>query len=212
MPIRVLIAAYHTLLRAALRALLDTDPAIEVVAEAENTCMVFKHIASVHPHVLLLDINLSDMQGFENVRRLSQTWPDLHILLLSDYIDSNLVRDALIAGAAGCVLSQAAETTLITAIQTVAQGHLYAQPSMVRTLLTELYPTPLWPELQVSDLTDGEKSIVRMIAQGCTNRQVAQELALNLQTVTSQREEIMLKLGLHNRTELMRYVSLRQLG
>jgi two-component system response regulator NreC len=211
MTIRILIAEHHAVLRAALRALLDAEPDFEVVGEAEHMGGVFCLAAALRPEIILLDIGMPDLRGFQALRRLSRKLPTARVLLLTDSAESSLAWDALAAGVAGCVVSQAAETTLVTAIQTVAQGYIYVQPSLVQTLLTELRLQSLRPELGEEDLTAGEVDVVRLIAQGYTNRQVAEALDLSVQTVESHRASVMLKLGLHSRVELVRYASARRL-
>ena len=211
MTIRILIAEHHALLRATLRALLDAEPDFEVVGEAENMSEVFDLAATVRPEIILLDIGMPDLQGFPALRRLSARLPTVQVLLLTDSEESSLARAALAAGVAGCVFSQAAETTLVPAIQMVAHGYLYAQPSLVQTLLTELRLQPVWPEPGEEDLTADEAGVVCLIAQGYTNRQVAETLNLSVQSVESHRASAMLKLGLHSRVELVRYASARRL-
>jgi len=211
MSIRILIAENHAVLRAALRALLDTEPDLAVVGEAVNMGEVVCLAAALRPDVILLDIGLPGLQGFQALQRLRRALPTVQILLLTDSEESSLARDALVAGVAGCVVSQDAETTLVAAIQTVAQGCVYAPPSLVRTLLTELRLQPVWPELRAADLTACEVVIIRLIAQGYTNRQVAEELGVSVRTVECHRANIMLKLGLHSRMELVRYATAQRL-
>jgi len=212
MRIRILIAENHVVLRASLRALLDGEPDLDVVGEAGDMGEVLCLAATRRPDVILLDISLLDQQGFEALRRLSRALPTMQILLLTDSEESSLVRDALVAGAAGCVVGQAADSTLVVAVRAVSQGCIYIQPDMLRALLRDLRPQPAWSEEGAEDLTPREVDVLRLIAHGSSNRQVAEALDLSVQTVESHRANIMLKLGLHSRMELVRYAAARRLA
>jgi two-component system, NarL family, response regulator NreC len=212
MTIRILLAEHHAALRAALRSLLEAEPDLEVVGEAGDASELERLAGEIDPDVVVLDIGLLKIHDFEALRELNRRLPDARVLLLTDYADSGLVHDALVAGAAGCMLGQAAESTLVAATRAVALGYLHIQPSLMRALLTDLRPPPAWSESGAEDLTPREADVLRLLVQGCTNRQVAEELGVNVQAVESDREAIMLKLGLHGRAQLVRYAVAHQLG
>lgn len=211
MRIRILIAENHPVLRAALRALLGAEPDLEVVGEARDMGEVLCLAATLRPDIILLDINLPELQGFQALRRLSRALPSVQILLLTDSEESSLVRDALVAGAVGCVVRQAADSTLVAAIRAVSQGCIYIQPDLLRALLSDPRLPPAWSREDAEDLTPREADVVRLIAQGYTNRQAAAELGLSVRTVESHRENVVVKLGLHSRAELVRYATARRL-
>jgi DNA-binding NarL/FixJ family response regulator len=211
MMIRILIAEDHPVLRAALRALLETEPDFEVVDEAADTDEALRLADQARPDVVLLDLGLPDLRGFGAVRLLRQAPCDSQVLLLMDYEDAGLARDALLAGASGCVISQLADSTLVAAVRAVSQGQLYIQQCLMRALLADLAPRAAWPQEGSVDLSSQELDVLRLIAQGYTNRQMAEELGLSVRTVGSHREKIMVKLGLHSRVELARYAAARRL-
>jgi two-component system response regulator NreC len=209
--IRILIAEFHSALRAALRSLLGAEPDIEIVGEAGDTSAMLGLAGELRPDVIVLDIGLPDLHGFEALRQLSHALPTTQILLLTDYHDPCLVRDAVIAGAAGCVASQDAGSTLVAAVRTVGLGNLYVQPDTVRALLADLIAPAAWSVERRVALTPREEDVLRLVALGFTNRQVAAELDLSVQAVESARDTIMIKIGLHSRVELVRYAALRRL-
>jgi DNA-binding NarL/FixJ family response regulator len=211
MTVRIVIAEDHAVLCATLRALLDVEPDLEVVGEAANAGEVLCLIDQLRPDVVLLDLVLPDLQGFHTVCQVSRTLPTAHLLLLVDDEDVGVTREALLAGAAGCVVIRAAMTTLVCAVRAVAQGQLYIQPSVMRALLADWLPYPAWLQQSADRLTPREVDVVYLIAQGYTNREVAKTLGLSVRTVESHRENIMTKLGLHSRAELVRYAAARRL-
>jgi two-component system response regulator NreC len=155
----------------------------------------------------LLDINLLEQQGFEALRRLRRALDTIQFLLLTDSEASSLVSDALVAGASGCVFAQAADSTLVAAVRAVSQGYIYIQPDMLQAILRALHLQSTWSAEPGNDLTLREEEVLRLIAQGYTNRQAAEELGLTVQTVGSYREKIMSKLGLRSRAELVQYAA-----
>lgn len=209
--IRILLAEDHLVLRAALRALLDAEPDLEVVGEVGDMGAALGLASELRPDVIVLEIGLLARQGFDALRRLSRALATTRVLLLTDFQDPGLVRDAVVAGASGCVTSQEAGSALAAAVHTVACGNLYIQPGTVRALLTDLLAQPTGPADGTVPLTPRELEVLRLVASGSTNGQVATELDVSLQTVERDRETIMLKLGLRSRADLVRYAALRWL-
>lgn len=205
MSFRMLIAEGHPALRADLRALLEAEPDLEVAGEADNMRELLHLAGRLCPDIILLDVELPGLQGFEAIRQLCEALPNTQLLLLTDYLDAGLGRDALLAGAAGCVVSRAAASTLAVAARAVSQGQLYIQQSVVRALLAD--PLVRTVSSQQAGLTPRELDVLRLIAQGYTNRQVAEALALSVRTVESHRAKLMEKLDLHSRADLVRYAA-----
>lgn len=205
MAIRILIVDDHGVLRAGLRALLNSEADLEVVGEAVDGSDGLEQAARLQPDVVLLDISMPGMSGIEVTRRLAGQFPEIRILLLTIHEDTSLLREAIQAGAAGYILKRAVETELIDAIRAVAAGKIYVHPAMTRALLEEQQP-PVRKTPEVT-LTQRERDVLRLLVKGYTNRQIADELTLGVRTVESHRANLMTKLDLHSRVELVRYAA-----
>jgi two-component system response regulator NreC len=205
MSIRILIADDHGVLRAGLRALLNAEPNFEVVAEAADGKEALCLTEELRPDVALLDISMPGPDGIEVTRCLKEMMPEARILILTVHEDEGLLREAIRAGASGYILKRAAESELINAIQAVWRGDLYVHPAMTRTLLQDLHATFIPNEASIEPLTPREIEVLRLIAEGHTNRQIAEVLSISVRTVESHRANLMGKLGLNSRVELVRY-------
>ena len=203
--IRVLIADDHAIVRTGLRALLNSEPSMELVGEATGGYEAIELAGKSNADILVLDISMPDLDGISVTKKIKSQFPGLRILILTVHEDEALLREAIRVGAAGYVLKRAAETELISAIRAIMGGVLYVDPSMVRVLLSdEIKPTATLPE-SVEPLTHREKEILKLIAQGYTNRQTAEELNISTRTVEGHRANLVAKLGLRSRVELVRY-------
>jgi two-component system, NarL family, response regulator NreC len=204
MPTRILITDDHGVLRAALRALLKNEADMEVVGEAADGTEALRLAAELHPDVILLDMSMPGVSGMEVARELHQTLPDVRVLVLTVHEDEYMVREALQVGAAGYIIKRAFDTELINAIRSVANGDLYVHPALTRILVREHNAPAVLPHT-VSSLTRREMEVLQLIARGYTNAQVAEELSLSVRTVETHRSNLMDKLGLSNRVEIVRY-------
>ena len=207
MPLRTLIADDHGVLRAGLRALLNAEPDLEVVGEAANTDEVLRLANALRPDVVLMDISMPSFGGIEATRRLLEVQPDLRVLILTVHEDKALLQEAIRVGAAGYILKRAVGSELVDAIHAVARGDLYIHPAMTRALLPALSAKPAVESGQTESLTPREIEVLQLIAAGYTNRQIADRLTLSVRTVESHRANIMDKLGLRSRVELVRYAA-----
>ena len=205
MPIQILIADDHGVLRAGLRTLLNAEPNLEVIAEASDGNDVLRLASELRPDIVLLDISMPGPGGIEVTRRLKEALPELRVLILTAHEDESLLREAVQAGAAGYIIKRAVESELINAIHAVWRGDLYVHPAMTRALLKETSLFPSMPEPSVESLTPREIEVLRLIAKGYTNGQIAKELSLSVRTVESHRANLMGKLELRSRVELVRY-------
>jgi two-component system, NarL family, response regulator NreC len=201
---RILIADDHGVLRAGLRALLNGEEAFEVVGEAADGPSALDLALQVHPDVMLLDISMPGLGGIEVARQLKQALPDVRTLILTLHEDESLMREAIQAGASGYIVKRAVESELINAIHAVHNGNLYIHPTMTRALFRELAPAPR-DSAQVESLSSRETDVLRLIAQGHTNRQIADILHLSVRTVETHRANILGKLGVSSRADLVRY-------
>lgn len=205
MPIDVLIADDHGVIRAGLRALLNAEPGLQVVGEATDGQETLRLANELHPDVVLLDISMPGPGGIEVTRQLKAALPGTRVLILTVHEDESLLREAMRAGAAGYITKRAIKPELINAIHAVGRGDLYVHSAMTRALLRDLSPSPPAREGLVEPLTPREIEVLRLIVQGYTNRQAAEVLSISVRTVESHRANIMDKLGLRGRVELVRY-------
>ncbi|MCL4822393.1 MAG: response regulator transcription factor [Vicinamibacteria bacterium] len=202
--IRVVIADDHAILRDGVRALLSTAADVEVVGEAADGSEAVARCQALRPDVVLLDVNMPGLGGLEAALVLRRECPDTRVLILSQHEDREYVTRALQAGAAGYVLKKAAGAELVSAIRAVHTGGLVLDPAVARAAME--------PERSedagASDydrLTDREKQVLRLVAEGRANKEVAEELGISVKTAMSHREHLMQKLGLHSRTELVKF-------
>jgi two-component system response regulator NreC len=207
MAIRILIADDHGVLRAGLRALLNTEPSLEVVGEAADGNEALRLTSELQPDIVLMDISMPDCGGIEATRRLTELRPDVGVLILTVHEDKGLLREAIRAGAAGYILKRAVESELINAIQAVSRGDLYVHPAMTRALLPDVTSVPAANQMAIERLTPREVEVLRLIVTGHTNRQIADVLTLSVRTVESHRANLMDKLDLHSRVDLVRYAA-----
>jgi two-component system response regulator NreC len=202
---KILIADDHAIVRAGLRALINVEPGLELVGEAAGGYEAIELVRQTRPDVLVLDLSMPDMDGIAVTRAIKPEMPALHILILTLHEDEALLKEAIKAGAGGYILKRAAESELISAIQTILRGSLYVDPSMVQMLLGGPSANPLSKPVPVEPLTPREKEILKLIVEGYTNRQIGEELTISVRTVEGHRANISDKLGLHSRVELVRY-------
>jgi len=206
MSIRIVIADDHRILRAGLKTLLGTDINLEVVGEATNFEESIQRVDELHPDILLMDIGMPGMDGLEALPLLKKTAPETRILVLTMHEDSALVQAYVHAGASGYIIKRAAESELIDAIYAVWRGMIYIHPSMMRSLVAPHMEIPP-AQFQPDKLTSREAEVLRLIVQGYTNRQIAVALSISVRTVETHRGNIMDKLNLHSRVDLVRYAA-----
>ncbi len=207
MTVRVLIADDHGVLRGGLRVLLNEQPDLEVVGQAADGHHAIELAEELQPDLVLLDITMPGLDGIEVTRALTQRVPDAYVLILTVHEDYELLREAVHAGAAGYVVKRAAQSELLSAIAAVMRGDLYVHPAMTRALLTPPAPPGILSlrNHPMDELTRREIQVLSLIAQGYTNLQISEALVVSVRTVESHRANIITKLGLHNRAELVQY-------
>lgn len=202
---RILIADDHAVVRAGLRAVLQTNPELELAGEASGGLEALELVQQIHPDVLVLDLSMPDLDGISVTRQVKETNPQTRILILTVHEDEALLREAINSGASGFILKRAAESELVSAIQVILRGDLYVDPSLLRSLLDEQAKSkPAQPEL-VEPLTPREVDVLKLIVEGYTNRQIAEKLSISTRTVEGHRANLSEKLGLHSRVELVRF-------
>jgi len=200
--IRILIADDHPVFRFGLRALLQAEPTTEVVGEATTGEEVIAQAASLHPDIILMDINMPGMNGIEATRRLVVTNPQVSILILTMFDDDDSVFAAMRAGARGYLLKGAEGEETIRAIHAVSSGEAIFSPSIARRLMQYFGAShPQVPPVTFQELTEREREILTLIAQGYTNPAIAEKLVLSPKTVRNHVSAIFSKLQVAGRAE-----------
>ncbi len=203
MPIRILIADDHAVVRSGLRALLQEDPDLEVVGEASDGTVALQLVETLQPDVVLLDITMPPDDGIKTAQRMKEQHPDVFVLFLTMHEDESLMHEALRVGASGYVIKRAEESEIIQAIHAANRGDIYVHPAMTRALLQQTVTTEHRRSAQPEQLTPREIDVLRLLVRGNTNRQIAELLGLSVRTVENHRANLMGKLGLVSRVELV---------
>jgi DNA-binding NarL/FixJ family response regulator len=203
--IRVLIADDHAILREGVRALLASQADIEVVGDAVDGKDAIEKVAQLDPDVVLMDIAMPGLGGIEASLEIKKTGGRTKILILSQYEDREYVRRLLKSGVSGYVLKKSAGSELANAIRAVHRGGLVLDPEVARMAMEEAGPEKPGGADPYEALTDREKQVLKLVAEGRSNKEVAELLGISVKTAMSHREHVMEKLGVHNRTELVRF-------
>ncbi|MEE8318293.1 MAG: response regulator transcription factor [Dehalococcoidales bacterium] len=205
--IRVLIAEDHVLVREGLRTLIEAQPDIEVVAEATNGEEAVELTKEVHPDIILMDITMPKMNGLEATHLIKQDNPDTRILVLTMHESDEYFFKILEAGASGYFIKGGSSAELISALRTVCRGDAFIYPTMANKLLNDYLKRVQagQSEENYGGLTGRQRQILKLIAEGHTNQEIADLLVLSVTTVQTHRAHIMAKLEFRSRTELIKY-------
>lgn len=205
--IRLLLADDHAVVRSGLRLLLEAQPDMVIIGEAENGEEAIRRTAELQPDVVLMDIEMPGMNGIEAARRIKAQSPETSVLALTMYEDDQYFFEMLRAGASGYVPKRAAPDELATAIRAVSRGEVFLHPSLAGRLVLDYLQRRDVEEQEpaADDLTPREQEVLTLIAQGLSNNEIADQLVISAKTVDRHRENIMRKLNLHNRVDLVKY-------
>ncbi len=203
--IRIVLADDHAVVRSGLRLLLDSEPDFEVVAEASDVEGARRYVHGHHPAVLVLDLNMPGGSSLDGIPVIREESPDTQIVVLTMQQEPAFAREALAAGALGYVLKEAADAELVNAVRLAARGESYLNPRLGARIASEPPPGP--PD----DLSQREVDVLRLIALGHTNAEIAEQLFLSVRTVETHRSHIQQKLRLSTRAELVGYALQRGL-
>ena len=208
-PIRVLIVDDHPVVRSGIRLLLAQEDDIEPVGEAGTGRDAIFEARSLKPDVVLMDVVMPEQTGLEALPTLLHEHPDMKVLLLSMQDDPRYVREAFAAGAAGYVLKEAADAEVVTAVREVAKGGRYVNPELGARLVAA--DAAAQREADEDPLSDREREVLRLLALGHTNQEIAKQLYISVRTAETHRAHIMQKLRLTRRADLVRYAMARGL-
>jgi DNA-binding NarL/FixJ family response regulator len=202
-PTRILVADDHGIVRAGIKLLLERQPGLEVVAEAADGVEALEQALAVRPELCILDVGMPRMTGLQAAREIRSHLPETHVLLLSMHDDQRYLFEALKAGASGYVLKREADQDLVEAVRAVGRGDAFltnaAERSIIREWMSDGAAAP------TVRLTPREEEVVKLIAEAHTNTQIAGILHLAEKTVESHRANVLRKLGMRDRVELVRY-------
>jgi two-component system response regulator NreC len=204
--ITLILADDHAMVRSGLRMLLEAQTDMRIIGEAENGTEAVSQITSLQPDVVLMDVQMPDMNGIEATRQIKKRVPETAVLALTIYEDDQYFFEMLRAGASGYIPKRAAPDDLVTAIRTVARGDVFLYPSLASRLVQDFVNRQGTTTAPTCDeLTPREQEVVTLIAEGLTNAAIGKQLEISVKTVDRHRENIMRKLNMHNRVELVKY-------
>jgi two-component system response regulator NreC len=206
---RIVLADDHALVRDGLRRAIESEPDLEVVGEAENVATTIEQVSAARPDLLLLDVSMPGGGGIAALREIRKAGLPTRILVLTMHDDPEYLRVALVSGASGFILKQAASREVVTAIRAVLQGRTYVDPTLAGVALNEVLrpsqPPPSGPETAFDRLSPRETRVLRDLTLGFTNKEVAERLAVSVKSVETYRARLSQKLGLSRRSDLVRY-------
>ena len=217
--IKLMLVDDHDVVRTGLRSFLETQPGMEVIAEAKNGQQALERAKAKQPDIVLMDISMPDMDGMEATLQLKKMYPDCQVLVLTVHADKQYFMKMLSVGASGYITKQAAADELVAAIQAVAAGHVYLQPALARWLLEDYQRlaksvVPPSPEdaaekskeaVNLDILSQRERQVLELVGEGLNNNDIGKKLGLSPKTIARHRERIMKKLNMHSRTELVKF-------
>jgi len=200
--IRILLADDHTILRKGVRMLIGSQPDMEVVGEARTGREAIDEARRLHPDLIIMDISMPELNGIESTRQICSEFPHTQVLALSMHKDSVYVREILRAGATGYLLKDSNDDDLLRAIRALHRGEAFLSPAISGAVLTDYRRHVSNP---IDLLTSREREVLTLIADGKTNKEIANALNLSVYTVESHRGSVMEKLNLHNTGDIVRF-------
>jgi two-component system response regulator NreC len=202
---KVLLVDDHAIMREGLRLVLDAQAGVTVVGEAEDGRQALELVEQLQPDVVVMDIAMPILNGAEATRQIKRRFPAVRVVILTMHEDERYLERVVKAGAIGCVLKRSAATELVTAVKAAARGESYFSPALA-TMMLGGYRTHLAEAPDEGDvLSDREREILQMVAEGKTSQEIADRLVLSPTTVHTHRVHLMQKLGVHDRTDLVKH-------
>lgn len=204
--IRILLADDHTILRNGIRAILEDEPGMVIVGEADDGRTAVNLACQLKPDIVVMDIAMPLLNGLEATRQIKHNCPAIKVIILTMHDNEEYIIQMLEAGAMGYILKDAAARELITALRMVHRGEAVLSPAITRIVIEDyLRWGTIRPTEDNGDLSPREREILQLIAEGYTSKQIAEILVISIKTVQAHRNSLMQKLNLHNRGELIKY-------
>jgi two-component system response regulator NreC len=210
-PIRILICDDHVLFSEGIKAILRAEPGLEVVGEVRDGRQAVEKVKELRPDVVLMDIAMPDLSGFEATRRVHEADPSVRVLMLTMHDEEELVARCLEAGAAGYIIKDAPATQLVYAIDTVMKGERYLSPVVLKKVVAGYVKNSKRPQTSYDRLSAREREILKLLAEGLTVKEIATRLNLSIKTVDVHKYNLMRKIDVHDRAELIRYAIQKRL-
>ena len=204
--LRILLVDDHVILRQGLRLMIQAQPDMEIVGETGAAEGLQELIEQIHPDIVLMDIHLSDGNGVQATKKIKESFPLVQVLILTQHQELVFLRQAMKMGASGYILKLSAVETIITAIRTIAASKIYIDPQMKDILVSSYVGRETAIEkMLVLDLSEREEEVLRLLAWGKPNREIAKQLGIGIKSVETYRKRAMEKLGLQSRGDIVRY-------
>jgi DNA-binding NarL/FixJ family response regulator len=209
---RIILADDHAILRQGLKRILNEAAELKVIGEAGDGIELLNLVKQLKPDMVILDISMPNLRGLEAVHELKTIYPEVKILILTMHKDIEYIQKAASEGADGYLLKEDADTELFTAIKKIRQGKIYITPGLTDTLTDDwarMQRSDYKPAIESEKLTNREREVVKMVAEGKSNREIAEALFISIRTVDHHRANIMQKLQLKNTADLVKYAVTR---
>jgi len=203
--LRVFLADDHAVVREGLKALINGQAGMEVVGEAADGRTACARAREMRPDVVVMDVSMPEMNGVQATRQLRSQCPDVKVLALTVHEERSYLRELMEAGASGYVLKRSAAEDLVHAVRVVARGDVYLDPSITAVVLGKLARTHLPGEDSHLELSEREAEVLQLIAQGHSNKEIADRLKISIKTVETYKARSMGKLGLTGRADIVRF-------
>jgi len=208
---RIVICDDHTLFVEGMKAMLRNESSLEIVGEARGGRQAVDLVKDLKPDVLLMDVSMPDMNGFDATRHVHQFDPALKVLILTMHDDEELVARCLEAGAAGYIIKDAPLTQLLYAIETIRKGERYLSPIVLKKVVDGYVKSTGRPQSSYDRLSPREREVLKLLAEGFSVKEVATRLNLSVKTVDAHKSNLMKKIDVHDRTELVKYAIQKKL-
>ncbi len=203
--LRIVLADDHEMFRQGIKALIGVEADLQVVGEAANGRAAYERVVELEPDLLVMDVSMPELSGIQLMDRLKRAHLSVRVLVLSAFGDAAYVRQLLAAGAAGYVLKHAAAEDLIEAVRSVARGGTYLDPAVAGKVVTQLVEGNTSRGARTGELSAREREVLCDVARGYTNKEIAARLKISVKTVETHKANLMEKLGMHSRAEIVRY-------